>query len=143
MRFQLAFVTICAAITANSCAPQIVNMQSVPSSDGVFAADWYQACVGGAASYSVDCVRLRDAAEPFKARYDYSFAALEANVIQVRWVANRELEVIYPDTTPLKRAEPKWRDVAIKYVAMTFPARKRTPMTAAAYVDGFPCVTRQ
>jgi hypothetical protein len=106
------------ALPAVGCSflDDIILKQSHPSPDGVFVADWYQLSGGGAVSTSVDRVRLREATEPFRSGSDDIFSALEADVIAIRWISNRELEIAGPVDAPIKRSEPKWRDVNITYV---------------------------
>jgi hypothetical protein len=111
---QFLFVPVFVGLTA--CGqPTVALEQSVPSPDRTLIADWYVLAAGGGAGSTVDVVRLRPATEPFRADSGYSFSAISADPVIVRWISNTELEVSYDERGHVRTSDHKWKNVTIRY----------------------------
>jgi hypothetical protein len=99
-----------------ACAPSSVELQqSITSPDGALVADYYALNAGGGAGSAVDVVRLRPANERFRADSGYSFFAVSADPVTVRWISNTELEVSYDERGHVRTSDQKWKNVTIRY----------------------------
>src|SRR6266571_6159717 len=102
-----------------------IMMESVISPDGAMIADWYEISGGGAAGAVSGAISLRAATEPFRAKSDFVFGAIDANVLTLKWISSRELEITYPRGVPVTRMSASWRHVSIRYIAHQFETLAR------------------
>jgi hypothetical protein len=113
-RFWLAALSV---LVLSSCDLTATVKVSEKSPDGALIADWYTLSGGGAAGASSDEVSLRRSSEPFRLKRDSVFGAVDSDdQIGLKWLSNRELEIVYPAGASLmNRPSTTWQDVTIRY----------------------------
>jgi len=90
-------------------------ISSTSSPDKSLIADYYELTGGGAAGVAVDRVRLRATAGAFESDDGFSFEALSADPVSVRWLSDRELEIAYNKAGTVRRDDSHWNNVSIQY----------------------------
>jgi hypothetical protein len=119
-----AFAIVCGCtLFVSACDSDMVLQKSVPSPDGTVVVDHYDLSGGGGAGWAIDRVRLRPSTEPFQADCGYSFSAISAYPVDVRWISKNELEVSYGERGTVKTSQPRWKNVAIRYRAIQINTR--------------------
>jgi hypothetical protein len=106
---------VSAAVVASCGNSDTYYFATVTSPDSEIEATWRQNAKRGDDRWLEDCVELvRLTLQPLR-ETNCSFVGITGDNLKMKWPTRRHLEITYPPSTKVVKAETKWNDVTITY----------------------------